>query len=267
MSAYVADDGCRIHYEVSGEGPPLLLLPGLGGDGRFWSGVAPLLAERYRVIVADHRGAGRSDRPDGTYTIGRIARDVLGILDAESIGGARLVGHSTGGAVVQTLALDWPERVEAIVISGSWSRPDARFRMIFSVREALLAHGLTEAYQTLTHVLGHDAAWLSGRETALTEAAARAGERLAPLSVTIARIRMLLDFDRLADLGAIRCPTLVIGGSDDIMVPLYLAEATAAAIPGAHLETMTGGHFYPAAHPAEFAARVETFLRQQDRNR
>ncbi len=84
MATLNASDGCRVHYETEGEGAPLVLIPGLGGDGRFWAAVAPHLRDRFRLIIVDHRGAGRSDRPIGPYSIGRIARDIIEILDAES---------------------------------------------------------------------------------------------------------------------------------------------------------------------------------------
>ncbi len=102
MPMTTAADGCQIHYERSGSGPTVALIPGLGGDGRFWSGVVSRLADRFDLIVMDHRGAGRSDRPDKPYSIGIIAQDLLSVLNAERVEATHLVGHSTGGAIVQT---------------------------------------------------------------------------------------------------------------------------------------------------------------------
>src|SRR6202012_3807743 len=125
------------HYDMHGAGAPVVLIPGLGGDGRFWDGVVKELQGRFRLIVIDHRGAGRSDRPPGPYAIDRIAADVIEILDAEGCTQADLVGHSTGGAVVQAIALDAPARARRLLISASWCRPDARFRALFGARLAL----------------------------------------------------------------------------------------------------------------------------------
>lgn len=260
MSEIVAADGCRIHYEVVGDGAPVVLIPGLGGDGRFWEPVAARLKERFRLILVDHRGAGRSDRPDGPYTIGRIARDVTEILDAEGCERAHLVGHSTGGTVVQTLALDAPERVERIVISGSWPGPDARFRALFEARLALLEAGRPDIYQAFTHVLGYDAEWIAAHEADLAAAIVRAGETLAPLAVTAARIRMLLAHDRAAELSRIAAPTLVLGARDDEMILFAQSERIARAIPGAELVAFDGGHFYPRTRAESFARHVAGFL-------
>ncbi|WP_119389679.1 alpha/beta fold hydrolase [Taklimakanibacter lacteus] len=260
MSIHVARDGCRIHYDVVGKGAPVLLVPGLGGDGRFWDGVMAWLKDRYRLIAVDHRGAGRSDRPLGAYRISGIAADILGILDQEGVEQAHLVGHSTGGAIVQSLAIDAPMRCLSTTISGSWARPDARLRMLFAVRSSLLREGLTTDYQTLTHVLGHTPEWIEAHEDSLQAAVASAAERLAPLPVTEARIRMLLDFDRYAELGRITGPVMVIGAEDDLMIPFRHSAEIAAAIAGARLERLAGGHFHPSTRPEPFAQLLADFL-------
>ncbi|WP_029351043.1 alpha/beta fold hydrolase [Bosea sp. 117] len=260
MSEIVASDDCRIHYEVAGAGEPVVLIPGLGGDGRFWEPVAAHLADRFRLIMVDHRGAGRSDRPPGPYTIARIAADVLEIMDAEGCESAHLVGHSTGGTVVQTIALDAPLRARRIVISGSWPGPDARFRALFRARLALLEAEQAEIYQAFTHVLGYDADWIDAHEAELEAAVARAPQGLAPLDVAAARIRMLLEFDRSADIAGIRAPTLVIGARDDEMTLFRQSELLAAAIPGARLAELSGGHFYPRTRASQMAALLAGFL-------
>lgn len=262
MPVFTASDGCRIHYEISGTGPAVLFVPGLGGDGRFWAQVVRALPQRYTIIVTDHRGAGRSERPEGPYGIGRIASDVIGILDQEKCGQAHFVGHSTGGAVVQTIALDHGERAHSAVISGSWARSDARFRMIFNVRLALLEAGLGEAYQNLAHFLSYPNDYLASHEAELLAKASEADGSLQPFSVVAARIRMLLDFDRLADLHLIELPTLVVGADDDALLPLYYSRQIADAIPHARFHELSGGHFFPVVRPADFAARIEAFIQQ-----
>ena len=262
MSVFTASDGCRIHYEVSGTGPAVMFIPGLGGDGRFWAQIVRALPQHYTFIVADHRGAGRSDRPEGPYSIGRIASDVIGILDQEECGQAHFVGHSTGGAIVQTIALDHRDRALSAVISGSWARSDARFRTIFNVRLALLEAGLGETYQNLAHFLSYPSDYLASHEAELLARAGEADGTLQPFSVIAARIRMLLDFDRLADLPRIKMPALVMGAGDDALLPLYYSRQIADAIPDALFHELSGGHFFPVVHPANFAARIEAFLGQ-----
>lgn len=260
MAMTAADDGCGLFYERTGSGPPVILIPGLGGDGRFWSGVAARLAGRFDLVTPDHRGAGRSDRPTGPYSIDRIAADVLAVMDAEGLAAANLVGHSTGGAIVQTIALDAPERALSLVISGSWDRPDARFRACFEGRAALLEVGRAEAYQMLAHVFGYDPAWIDAHAPELDQAVAAAPTVLSPLAVTAARVRMLLAFDRSAHLKGLRQPTLIVGARGDILVPLHHARRLRALLPHAEYVELDGPHFHPRTDPVPFAECLAGFL-------
>lgn len=266
MPTVTAADGCALHYERIGigTGPAVVLIPGLGGDGRFWAGVMARLSGRFHLVAVDHRGAGRSARPAQPYSIGGIARDVLAVMDALGIEAAHLVGHSTGGAVVQTIALDAPHRACSLVISGSWDRPDARFHAAFEARAALLDAGLAEAYQKLTHVFGYDPAWIDAHAEELGRAVAAAATELAPLPVTAARVRMLLHFDRSAELGRIRQRTLIVAAHDDVLIPVHHARRLKALLPHAEYAELDGGHFHPRTDPAPFAGRVAEFLAAPD---
>lgn len=264
LPTITAADGCALHYERTGTGPVVVLVPGLGGDGRFWAGVMARLSDRFHLVAVDHRGAGRSARPAGPYSIGGIARDVLAVMDALDIEAAHLVGHSTGGAVVQTIALDTPRRARSLVISGSWDRPDARFRAVFEARAALLEAGLAEAYQKLTHVFGYDPAWIEAHAQELGRAVAAAATELAPLPVTAARVRMLLDFDRAAELGRIRQKMLIVAAREDMLIPIHHARRLRALLPHAEYAELDGAHFHPRTDPAPFADRVAGFLTGPD---
>ncbi|QND62463.1 alpha/beta fold hydrolase [Mesorhizobium loti] len=264
MPFFTAADGCRIHYETSdGHGPRLVLIPGLGGDGRFWAGVVRLLAADHRIIVTDHRGAGRSDRPESPCSIPLIASDIAGLL-AQTGGPAHIVGHSTGGAIAQVLALDHAELGLGYTISSSWARADSRFRMLFSARAELLEAGMAETYQRLGHVLCHEPSYLDTHAGQLEAAVAAAPDTLAPLTVSAARVRMLLDHDRLADLPRIDAPVQVIAATGDILTPPALSEAIAAAIPGARFVSVPGAHFHPLADPEGFAAVIRRFIAKAD---
>ncbi len=259
MSIALSDDGCRLYYEVKGEGEPVVLIPGLGGDGRFWAGVEKAL-KGFKIITVDHRGAGRSDRPQNGYSIQRIAIDVLTVMDAEEVETAHMVGHSTGGTVVQTIALDAPERAKSLVISGSWARPDARFRALFLSRLEMMLKGEVTAYQNLTHVFGYTPEWITEHEAELCSAVERAADNLAPYPVTAQRIAMLLDFDRAQELAAINQPTLLLGARDDIMVPYHHTEELHRLIAHSLIQEMRGGHFYPRTESEKFAHSISKFI-------
>lgn len=260
MPIHTAADGCRIHYDTFGrDGPWVALVPGLGGDGRFWAGVVGELESDFRLLVVDHRGAGRSDRPLARYSIPLIAQDTAAII-REVAGAAHVVGHSTGGAVAQELVLDHADCGLSYTISSSWARADMRFRTLFEARAELLEAGMARTYQKLTHVFGYDAAWIEANTERLEAAIDNAPQALAPLAVTAARVRMLLDHDRLDALPRIAARVQVVAADDDVLTPLYLSRAVADAIPGAAFATVPGAHFHPAADPKGFAAIIRRFI-------
>ncbi|RUU07608.1 alpha/beta fold hydrolase, partial [Mesorhizobium sp. M6A.T.Ca.TU.002.02.2.1] len=186
---------------------------------RFWSGILGALHPSIRHIVVDQRGAGRCGRPEGPYSVDIIARDIVAVLDHLSEDSVHLAGHSTGGLVAQTLAIDHPSRISSVVISASWEKADQRFRTLFGARRAMIEAGLFEDYQALTQVLGYNVAYMESHASALAQDRKQAAQRLMPASVTAARIGMLVDFDRSADLHRITAPTMVIGSREDMMVP------------------------------------------------
>ena len=238
------DDGCVLHVEREGSGVPLLLISGLGGTADFWAPLRPLLRDEFQLVLFDHRGTGRSDRPSDGYSIQRIAADVIAIMDALRIERAHIVGHSTGGAVTQTLALDAADRVDRIVISASWARSDYYFRLLFETRLAV------------------PPAWITDHEAEEKRANARAEQELASPDATAARLRMLFAHDRFADLPRITAPTLVLGAPDDMIVPIAHSHEIAGQVPCAEFHELTGGHFFPRTQANHFVEIVSRFLRR-----
>src|SRR3954470_2981688 len=106
----------ELYYEETGSGPPLLLIAGLSGNTLGWSMLQPVLAEHFRVIAFDNRGAGRSSAPPGPYTTAQMAQDAVALLDYFDIDRAHIIGQSMGGMIAQELALAHPERVDRLVL-------------------------------------------------------------------------------------------------------------------------------------------------------
>jgi pimeloyl-ACP methyl ester carboxylesterase len=114
--AFTQNEGAQIYWEEQGSGDPLLLIMGLGYTSRFWHRTAPVLAEHYRVILFDNRGVGLSDVPDGPYPISLMASDAAAVLDAASIERAHIFGISMGGMIAQEFALNYPHRVNDLIL-------------------------------------------------------------------------------------------------------------------------------------------------------
>lgn len=115
---YVAVNGINLYYETSGAGEPLVLIPGLGGTTELWLHQTQFFRDRYQVISLDNRGAGRSDKPAGPYSMQTFARDVHDLLDRLDIHApVNLVGASMGGVIAQAFMHDYPHRVRKLVLA------------------------------------------------------------------------------------------------------------------------------------------------------
>src|SRR5690349_18217962 len=112
-------NGIELYYEIYGEGKPLVLISGLGYSLWQWHRVVPLLAEHFQVITFDNRGVGQSEKPAGPYSAQILAADTVGLLDALQIERAIILGHSMGGFIAQALALDFPGRVEKLILCST----------------------------------------------------------------------------------------------------------------------------------------------------
>jgi 3-oxoadipate enol-lactonase len=237
----------QMHYVEAGEGEPVVLVMGLGGDHLAWGFQVPFLATSYRVIAFDNRGAGQTDQPDTPYTIRGMARDTVGFLDALNIERAHVVGASMGGMIAQEIALNDPHRVRSLQLHCTLARPDAYMR------------ALVQAWRVVRSELSREASlralalWFFAAET--WEARPDFVEMIIETSLTnpypqslpgfLRQTEAILGHDTLDRLTAIRCPTLVSVGEEDILVPPRFAREIAARIPGASLVSIpAAGHLY-----------------------
>jgi aminoacrylate hydrolase len=251
----------EIYYEEHGQGEPLLLVSGLGGTAAYWKPNLPALAKRYRVIVHDHRGAGQSTHSRIRYTVDQMTDDLVKLMDHLKIARAHLVGHSTGGAIGQTMAARTPERLKAMVLFATWTKADTYFRRLFELRKAVLTKIGPEQYTRAGTLFLYPDWWIVENEKMLAEREALTVKAFAPIEVVASRIDGIVAFDRTADLARIGTPTLVLCARDDLVTPAYFSEALAQRIPGAKLMVLPkGGHCASETVPKTFNQAVLDFV-------
>ena len=119
MTFVHASDGVRLHYEAIGgrDKPVVLLIQGLGADKHGWDLQRWSLAGTHRTIAFDNRGVGRSDKPDGAYSLEQMAADAIAVLDHAGVEKAHVVGASMGGAISQIVAVKYPHRVRSLTLA------------------------------------------------------------------------------------------------------------------------------------------------------
>ncbi len=252
--------GAVISYELSGQGPAVLLGHSLLCDHRMWDGVVPALAERYRVINIDFRGHGGSTAP-APFTFADLVGDWLAVMDAEKVGRAALCGLSMGGMTAMRLALRAPERVGPMILVDSNADPEGWWRR---VRYGILARlyrkrGLTDALAArVAPIMLAETTMLERPEIAERFVERMRGQEREPL---IRAIRAVNGRGPTGDLGAIRAPTLILVGEEDAATPPPRSEAIHRGIAGSQLVRIPGaGHLSAMEQPEAVARHVLGFL-------
>jgi aminoacrylate hydrolase len=256
----------EIGTAITGEGPTVLLVAGLGGKASFWNHQVPALAQHFRVITHDHRGTGISSRSRIVYSAEQMAEDVIALMDALGIERAHLVGHSTGGAIGQYMALHHPGRLDKLVISASWAGPTELFLETFRLRRQVLLTQGPQAYYFLGSLLASPAEALRPGFTSLDQHLAGRMADFPGLEIELSRLAAVMSHDLRNHLQQIHTPTLVVGAEDDQLTPPGMQREVAALIPGARLQILArGGHFYPANSADAFNRVLLDFLTEAAR--
>ena len=257
-------DGASLQAFVEGRGRTLLLVSGLGGSAGFWKSISATLARSFRVIRFDQRGIEASSRGSADCTIDELARDCLGVLDEAGVDSAVVLGHSTGGCIAQSLARQAPQRIDGLILSGSWLKPSRYMAGYFGARREILGSH-PQAYAASSVLCAYPPAWIEANWHVFEAALAAAPATVQAQAVMRERIDALLAFDGTAQAAALSMPILVLGARDDMVVPAFLQEELAAALPGCGKTMLdTGGHLFPVSRPDAFTATVADWIGRLD---
>jgi 3-oxoadipate enol-lactonase len=249
----------RIAHEVTGEGPPLLLIQGLGYPRWGWEPIVAPLAKAYQVITFDNRGIGDSDAPPGPYDTAMMAADAVTVLDALRVPRAHVMGASLGGMIAQSLVLDHPGRVDRLVLACTTPGGAAAYPLP-EVTLALIRQAADlppdEAVRRFT------ANALSQPPPGLVdELTARRLAHPQDPAAWNAQSAASLGHDALDRLDEIAAPTLVLHGTADRVVDPRNAPLLAERIPGARLEMLDGlGHLFFWEDPGRTVELLKEFL-------
>lgn len=256
-----------LHLELHSDGPDdvrdvVILSAGLGGSGAFFAPQMQALTARFRVVVYDHRGTGRSDRDlPSPYAVADMARDLAKIVDALGEDAVHIVGHAAGGLAGLQLALDRPELVASVTVINGWSRPDPHIARCFRTRISLLNDSGPQAYVHAQPLFLYPADWISQNAARLAEEEPHHLAGFQGRDNMLARINALLAFDIDDRLAEITCPVLVSASADDMLVPALCSRRLAERLPNAVLDVVPwGGHAFTATAPDAFNATLIAFL-------
>lgn len=268
MPTILAEDRDRIeiYYEEEGIGDPLVLIGGFTATVEVWGRLRHLLAEKYRVIMADNRGSGRTKLmdDDGDRAPRRFAEDVTSLLDGLEIDRAHILGGSMGGMIAREFALAHEDRTRSLVIACSSFGGPERVNPEPRTRETRLRGGIPgaseaekrAALETIFHpdTIDHYpevVAFYDKNKELFPHSQAELEARTAGMAA----------FDVSGRIGSLRVPVLVIAGSHDRLVPTKNSRLIAERIPGAELAIVeNAGHHFYSERPEESARIILEFL-------
>lgn len=257
--------GWSIHYETVGDrsSPPLLMTLGLSHRLAHWGRLPGLLAEQLYVVTWDCRGMGESEKRDEPFSIADEAADALAVLDAVGLTQAAVFGRSRGGMLAQELALSAPDRVTSLILSGTSHRGPTALGSTDTVNRAMnFTPDMTREQIFETQNAAMASPGWKQRDPEAFAALLATDLEAPPRRFAVVRQQEALaawsSFDRLA---GIRCPTLVLCGEDDGMVPPENSRQIADCIPDSRLELIPQcGHLPMLEKPEVVAQLVRGFL-------
>jgi 3-oxoadipate enol-lactonase len=266
QSGTVRANGQDLYYELHGEGPPLVLVMGIGYDSWLWTlEQVPFLSTQFQVILVDNRDAGRSSKARQPYTIADMADDLAGLLDALGIQRSHLLGLSMGGMIAQEFALRHGDRLDRLVLTGTGAAPARSAVDPIQIWSWVKANDATgDVFGGQQFVSLFSTAFLRNHQ-AVRDTAELLASNLYPMNPEAYRRQAdaYRQFDALDRLAAITAPTLVVVGEQDLLTPPWIAREVAEAIPGARFEVIRGdgsSHLVPIECPNEFNRLVLNFL-------
>jgi len=256
-------ESIKIFYHDQGSGLPLVLLSGLGGDHQsVWQPCFDELAKKHRIIAVDNRNCGKSQFVEESFTIKDMANDLKSLLDHLNINKCDVVGYSLGGFIAQQFALEYPEAVNRLILACSYSRMSNH---LYLYMEAVrIAYEKSRSLQTVFDLVypflfrrAYYEESPTGRETIILPQE----ELQEPFYGWLRQYEAQRAFDSRAWLNKIKQPTLVIGGTEDLLVPMEELEFLCKEIPNAKLIAIkNAGHMVSFEQTSEFTKSILQFL-------
>jgi 3-oxoadipate enol-lactonase len=270
MGEVVVADGVRIAYHAWGrrDRSPVVMIQGLGMDGRGWALQRGAFGRKHRCVAPDNRGTGRSDAPPGPYDLARMANDVIAVMDDAGIERAHIVGASMGGVITQIVGVLHPDRVLSLTLAcTACHHHEWRRELLAEWAEVVDRRGMQG-------LMDDGMRWLIGsrlqrRFGVFVNVLARVLVQTKPHAFVAQVDAILAATDELRfELPNITAPTLVITGSQDTLTPLGDAEELAELIPTSRVYVLRGAaHGLMAEAPNAFNEVVLRFLDEVDMKR
>ena len=224
-----------MHYEVHGDGFPIVMITGVSFCLKIWDNVLiDSLSKQFKVILFDNRGAGQTDIPEGEYTIKMMADDTTGLMDALNIERAHILGFSMGGMIAQEVALNYPQKVEKLILWGTTCGgrkavpPDlSAYKLLLGAIEDLTPERIVKS----TIPLAYTQEFIKNNPEYISAKIQKILKCRIPFSSYARQVKSMFNFNTCRRLKKNDIPTLILQGKKDILVPPKNGEILAELIP------------------------------------
>ena len=259
--SFTENNGTKIFWTEQGAGEPLLLIAGLGAPHGAWRRIAPPLAEKYRVIIFDNRGTGRTAMTDEAVTIPLMAADAKAVLEAANVESAHILGMSMGGMIAQEFALNYPEMTRTLTLAVTNCGGREPVLPAPEVLFTLSGRGIKTPEEAFWAMAPYIYDETTPRAIVAEDLAAREGNFTKPENF-MRQLQAIMSwqgtFSRLPNITA---PTLVIGGENDQLIPCANSKIIADQIPNAKLvELENSSHIFMTDQPEKSVKVILEFL-------
>lgn len=267
-------NGINICYEIHGEGFPIILVHGFAKK-EFWIGQIGELSKKYKIIIFDNRGVGKSDRPNELYTMELLADDLKGLIQHLKINKAHLIGHSEGGMIIQHFVLKYPDFVEKIILmSTNMGFPDDSAVELFKNNQiAIFKSRLKDPIKTFYDKMKMRFSRKFYREMQeypdkifydiFSASELMNNDNIDPWTPQdIYNHAHALSMHNTSDLlHKIKNETLILTGDKDRLTPKIASEQINEKIQGSKLIVIEGGHYFPLEKAPEVNKIILDFLK------
>ncbi len=255
-------NGISVYYEVHGEGVPLILISGLGGDRTFWQPSIQVLSSHFQVVVFDTRGIGKTDAPTEPYSMTMFADDLACLMDTLHLEKAHILGFSMGGNIALAFAAKYPTRILHLIIAVSFATMNKQTRLFLDAVLSIYEHGAStkQMFELIAPWL-FSVQFLSDPANAAFLHYDENEPDQQPLYAWRNQYLAQQQFDGTSLLSAIKVPTLILAGEQDRLAHLQDSEILAQNIENAILEIIPhSGHLINYEYPDLFHKHVLDFL-------
>lgn len=255
---YFDYNGIKLYYEKAGDGPPLFMINGLGGDTRLWAFLLPHLNKSFTTIIYDMRCAGKSDKPSDPFTIADLSNEARSLIEHLGFAKVSVLGFSMGGMVAQDLAINHSDVIDKLVLVSTmpatmrmypipefvmklFVRTDISPKLIAMVYDVIFGSGFKDIHSPQEYI-----------DFKMND------DNPQPADAYLNQYNAIKSFDVRKKVSNISTPTLIVAGNEDRVVPSKNARWLNEHISGSKIATLdTVGHIVPLENPDKLATLVK----------